>query len=143
VAARLYSVRMRFFASLLVFTAAVLAHAGTLKVDGNKTSFTLPFRLVDNRVFIEAKINGRGPFALILDTGASGTVMRGAAERLGLKIEYESQQRGVGEKAVASGETHFNELQIGDAHFYDLDVGVLPGDDTQEVFGTQPLDGIV
>jgi len=99
--------------------------------------------LVDNRVFIEAKINGKGPFALILDTGASGTVMRGAAERLGLKIENESQQRGVGEKTVASGETHLNELQIGDAHFYGLDVGVLPGDDTPEVFGTQPLDGIV
>jgi len=136
-------VRKKFISFLLLFTTAVLAHAGTVTVDGKKTSFTLPFRLVDNRVFIEAKINGKGPFALILDTGASGTVMRGAAERLGLKIDNESQQRGVGEKTVASGETHLNELQIADAHFYDLDVGVLPGDDTPEVFGTQPLDGIV
>jgi predicted aspartyl protease len=143
VAARLYSVCMKLISSLLILATAVLAHAGTLKVDGNKTSFTVPFRLVDNRVFIEAKINGKGPFALILDTGASGTVMRGAAERLGLKIENESQQRGVGEKTVTSGETHLNELQIGDAHFYDLDVGVLPGDDTPEVFGTQLLDGIL
>src|SRR3954467_1271198 len=128
---------------VLISALTIAAPATTVKIDGPKASFTVPFRLVDNRVFIETKLNGKGPFPLILDTGASGTVMRGAAERLGLKIENESQQRGVGEKAVASGETHLNEVQIGDAHFYDLDVGVLPGDDTPEVFGTQPLDGIV
>ena len=135
--------RLPILSLFIAVIACAASPAASVKVQGGKTSFTLPFRLVDNRVFIEAKINGKGPFALILDTGASGTVMRGAVERLGLKIENESQQRGVGEKTVASGETHLNELQIGDAHFYDLDVGVLPGDDTPEVFGTQPLDGIV
>jgi hypothetical protein len=88
-------------------------------------------------------MNGEGPFHFILDTGASGTMMRPTAERLGLKITNESQQSGVGEKRVASGETHVRELQIGSAHFFDLDMGVLPGDDTAEVFGTQPLDGII
>ena len=28
------------------------------------------FDLVDNRVFVDAKINGRGPYHLLLDTGA-------------------------------------------------------------------------
>ena len=69
--------------------------------------------------------------------------MRPAAERLGLKITNESLQSGVGEKKVASGETHIRELQLGDAHFFDLDIGVLPGDDSGEVFGTQHLDGII
>ncbi len=64
-------------------------------------------------------------------------------QRLGLKIVNESLQSGVGEKRVASGETRLRELQVGDAHFFDLDMGVLPGDDTAEVFGTQPLDGII
>src|SRR4051794_13929337 len=102
---------MKLISSLLILATAILAHAAA-KVDGNKNSFTLPFRLIDNRVFIEAKLNGKGPFPLILDTGASGTVVLSAAQRLGLKIENESQQRGVGEKTVASGETHLNELQI-------------------------------
>src|SRR3954465_12138731 len=134
---------MKLISSLLILATAILAHAGAVKIDGPKASFTVPFRLIDNRVFIEAKLNGKGPFSLILDTGASGTVMRSAAQRLGLKVDHESQQRGVGEKTVASGETYLNELQIGDAHFYNLDVGVLADDDTPEVFGTQPLDGIV
>src|SRR5712672_1035843 len=108
--------------------------ASSFKIDGGRSSFTIPFRLVDNRVFIEAKVNGQGPFHFILDTGASGTMMRPAAARLGLKITNESEQSGVGEKRVASGETEVHELQVGDAHFFDLDVGVLPGDDTPEVF---------
>src|SRR4051812_8340926 len=128
---------------VLISALTIAAPATTVKIDGPKASFTVPFRLVDNRVFIETKLNGKGPFSLILDTGASGTVMRSAAQRLGLKIVNESQQRGVGEKTVASGETHLNELQIGDAHFYDLDIGVLSEDDSAEVFGTQPLDGII
>src|SRR3954467_7033135 len=128
---------------VLISALTIAAPATTVKIDGPKASFTVPFRLVDNRVFIETKLNGKGPFSLILDTGASGTVMRSAAQRLCLKVEHESQQRGVGEKTVTSGETHLNELQIGDAHFYDLDIGVLADDDTPEVFGTQPLDGIV
>jgi predicted aspartyl protease len=137
------SMRLRILLLLICSLLIACAPATTLKIDGNKSSFTLPFRLVDNRVFIPAKINGKGPFWVILDTGAAGTVMRGTADRLGLKVENESQQSGVGEKKVVAGETHLQELQIGDAHFHGLDVGVLPGDDSAEVFGTQPLDGII
>jgi hypothetical protein len=135
--------RMKLLLLILVVATAAAAPAAPVKVDGGQTSFKVPFRLIDNRVFVEVKVNGQGPFHFILDTGASGTIMRPAAQRLGLKIVNESQQRGVGEKTVASGETHLNELQIGDAHFYDLDIGVLSDDDSAEVFGTQPLDGII
>jgi hypothetical protein len=132
---------------LLVLLFALLGcsttPAASFKIDGGHSTFTLPFHLVDNRVFIQVRLNGQGPFHFILDTGASGTIMRSTAQRLGLKITNESQQSGVGEKTVLAGETHVNEMQIGDAHFFDLDVGVLPGDDSAEVFGTQPLDGII
>src|SRR3954467_1818798 len=128
---------------LLVSLGCTSTPAASFKIDGGRESFTLPFRLVDNRVFIEVKVNGQGPLHFILDTGASGTIMRPTAERLGLKILNESQQSGVGENKVSSGETSVRELQIGDAHFFDLDMGVLPGDDSAEVFGTQPLDGII
>jgi hypothetical protein len=135
--------RLALLILLLATFGCTNTPASSFKIDGGRTSFTMPFRLVDNRVFVEVKVNGQGPFHFILDTGATGTIMRPAAQRLGLKITNESEQSGVGEKRVASGETQIRELQIGDAHFFDLDVGVLPGDDTPEVFGTQPLDGII
>jgi len=135
--------RLPVFLLLFALLGCSSTPAASFKVDGGRTSFTLPFRLVDNRVFVEVKLNGEGPFHFILDTGASGTIMRPAAERLGLKVVNESLQSGVGEKKVASGETHIPELQVGEAHFFDVDMGVLPGDDSGEVFGTQPLDGII
>src|SRR5438477_7691769 len=114
---------MRLPALLLLVTVlgCTRSPATSFKVDGGRDSFTLPFRLVDNRVFIEARVNGQGPFHFILDTGASGTIMRGTALRLGLKVFNESQQSGVGERTVSSGETHVRELQVGGAHFFDLD----------------------
>src|SRR3954464_14703827 len=126
--------RMKLLLLILVVATAAAAPAAPVKVDGGQTSFKVPFRLIDNRVFVEVKVNGQGPFHFILDTGASGTIMRPAAQRLGLKIVNESQQRGVGENRVWSGETSVHELQVGAAHFLDLEMGVLPGDDSAEVF---------
>ena len=41
------------------------------KADGKATRFEVPYRLTDTKhVLVRAKINGRGPFNLILDTGA-------------------------------------------------------------------------
>src|SRR3954463_9449431 len=136
---------MRLPVLLLIFAlfGCTSTPAASFKVDSGRESFTVPFRLVDNRVFIDVKVNGQVPFHFILDTGASGTIMRPTAQRLGLKIVNESQQSGVGENKVYSGETSVRELQVGDAHFFNLDMGVLPGDDSGEVFGTQPWDGII
>src|SRR3954469_13605104 len=116
---------MRLPVLLLIFAlfGCTSTPAASFKVDSGRESFTVPFRLVDNRVFIDVKVNGQGPFHFILDTGASGTIMRPAAERLRLKVVNESLQSGVGEKKVMSGETHIRELQLGDAHFFDLEVG--------------------
>jgi predicted aspartyl protease len=32
----------------------------------------VPFRIVDGRIYVEARVNGEGPFAFAVDTGASG-----------------------------------------------------------------------
>src|SRR3954470_18910659 len=110
--------RLALLILLLATFGCTNTPASSFKIDGGRTSFTMPFRLVDNRVFIDVKVNGQGPFHFILDTGASGTIMRPTAQRLGLKIVNESQQSGVGENKVYSGETSVRELQVGDAHFF-------------------------
>ncbi|HWT01276.1 MAG TPA: hypothetical protein VN256_13595 [Pyrinomonadaceae bacterium] len=66
---------------------------------GDKSSVVLPFDLIDNRIVIDVRLNGKGPFRFIFDSGA-GAVVRA----LGLKIEN-LQTGGVGEKPVERGET--------------------------------------
>src|SRR5580704_9932929 len=66
-----------------------------------KTTSTLPFEMIDNRVFVEMRLNGRGPFHFILDTGDGGfTIGRDVADRLGLHVTEGAEEQGVGAKSL-------------------------------------------
>ena len=111
---------------------------------GRKTSTTLPFDLIDNRVFVEVRLNGRGPFHFILDTGANGfSLADTTAQTLGLKTEDVGEGPGVGEKTVHVSSAHLAEAQLGELQLGDLEAEVLPTGDAVNVFGTKPVDGIV
>ena len=123
-----------------VFVAAAPHHV----VADAKTSFTLPFDLVDNRVFVEARLNGRGPFHLLLDTGAGGVaISTDVAQQLGLQVGDAGEGQGVGEKTVHAGETQIARLQIGDLALADADANVMDLADAPQVFGAKPFDGII
>jgi hypothetical protein len=123
-----------------VFVAAAPHHV----VADAKTSFTLPFDLVDNRVFVEARLNGRGPFHLILDTGSGGvTISTDVAQQLGLHVADAGEGQGVGEKTVHAGAAKIAQLQIGELTLTDVDSNVMDLSDAPQVFGTKPFDGII
>src|SRR5271156_63809 len=133
-------------AVLLVFCAcvAVAANHGSSAAADAKTSFTLPFDLVDNRVFIEARLNGRGPFHFLLDTSAGGiTISTNVAQQLGLHVADAGDGQGVGEKTVHAGEAQIAQLQVGDLALADVDSHVMDLSDAPQVFGTKPFDGII
>ncbi len=109
-----------------------------------KTTTKLPFELIDNRVFVEVQLNGRGPFHFILDTGAGDfAIVDDVAQRLGLQVEDAGQENGVGERKVRIGRTQIAKVQLGDLRFEDLKATVLPNGDSANVFGKMPVDGIV
>jgi hypothetical protein len=123
-----------------VFAAAAPLHV----VSDAKTEFTLPFDLVDNRVFVEVRLNSRGPFHFLLDTGAGGvTVSVDVAQQLGLHVGDAGEGQGVGEKTVHAGQAQIAQLQIGELAFADVETNVLDLSDAPQVFGTKPFDGIV
>src|SRR5271155_432897 len=133
-------------AVLLVFCAcvAVAANHGSSAAADAKTSFTLPFDLVDNRIFIEARLNGRGPFHFLLDTSAGGiTISTNVAQQLGLHVADAGDGQGVGEKTVHAGEAQIAQLQVGDLALADVDSHVMDLSDAPQVFGTKPFDGII
>ena len=77
---------MRVAISLLISAFIAFSVAGS-KPHAQPASFTLPFELIDNRVFIKVRRNGHGPYHFILDTGATGTISDHVAQELGLKVE--------------------------------------------------------
>jgi hypothetical protein len=135
-----------FVAGVLALCACALnlANRGSSVVADTKASFTLPFDLVDNRVFVEARLDGRGPFHLLLDTGAGGlTISTVAAQQLGLHVADSGEGQGVGEKTVHAGRAEIAQLQIGDLAFQDMEASVMDLSDAPQVFGTKPFDGII
>src|ERR1700749_2942740 len=45
------------------------ANAQSFDLEANRKHVTIPFRLIRNMIIIRVKINGKGPFNFILDTG--------------------------------------------------------------------------
>ena len=79
-----------------------------------KTSTTVPFELINNHIYVQARLNGQGPFRLLCDTGGANVVTPDLAQTLGLKTEGALQGRGVGETSEDVGLTKVEKVQVGD-----------------------------
>jgi hypothetical protein len=82
---------------------------------GGKTSTTVPFELVNNHIYVDVKLNGKGPYRLLCDTGGANVVSPELAKELGLSSEGALEGRGVGEKSEDFGVTKVERLEIGEA----------------------------
>lgn len=131
----------------LAFSCACVQSAG-LSVEaeaaGDKSSVVLPFDLIDNRIVIDVRLNGKGPFRFIFDSGAGAVVAPEVVRSLGLKIEnLQTAVGGVGEKPVERGETKIAGVGVGPLHLADVEFGVLSFDDAKYVFGANRIEGII
>ncbi len=91
-----------------------------------KTSTTVPFELINNHIYVQARLNGQGPFRLLCDTGGANIVTPDLAQKLGLKTEGALQGRGVGEKSEDVGLTKVEKVQVGDVTVDNQVFGVYP-----------------
>ena len=91
-----------------------------------KSSTTVPFELINNHIYVQAKLNGQGPFRLLCDTGGANIVTPDLAQKLGLKTEGALQGRGVGEKSEDVGLTKVDKVQVGDVTVDDQVFTVYP-----------------
>lgn len=109
---------------------------------GGRTATTVPFELLNNHIYLLAKLNGRGPFRLLCDTGGANIVTPEAAARLGLTQQGALQGRGVGEKSEDVGLTTVDTLEVGGATVKDQVFAVFPLAALSQVEGVT-IDGLV
>lgn len=84
-------------------------------IAGGKSSTTIPFELINNHIYVNATINGKGPYRVLCDTGGANVVTPTLARELGLQSQGALQGRGVGEKSEDVGLAKVQSLQVGDA----------------------------
>jgi hypothetical protein len=87
-------------------------------VDG-AVSDTVPFRLLNNHVYVEAKVNGKGPYTFIVDTGGHTLLSPHLVKEVGLESVGQFESSGAGEKTKTTGFAHYAEIAIGKARLRD------------------------
>jgi len=110
-------------------------------VDGGKA--TVPMA-VDGFITIAAKLNGKGPFSFILDTGGHDILSPEAAAALGLHGQGAGTAGGSGAGTLTEQYTRVDRLEIGGVSLRDQSFVILPLQyDTVEMGAKPPLAGIL
>jgi hypothetical protein len=116
-------------------------HKDDFSIAGGATSATIPFELINNHIYVDARVNGR-PLHVMLDTGGFNVLTPATAEAMGLASEGSFQARGTGEKPESFGLTRVQEVQIGGATVRDQVFYVMPFRDLDKVEGV-PFVGLL
>jgi predicted aspartyl protease len=120
--------------------AAAFGNKEYAVVDGPKEPQPIPLRKAINLIFTDVKINGKGPYNFVVDTGASQTALsQKVARDLGLSVITSTIMHGVGGSGKVDSKIYrLDRLQIGEISVKDLPVGTF-----DDPLVSQLADGII
>jgi hypothetical protein len=105
---------------------------------------TVPYTYVDNRIVVECRLNGRGPFAMILDTGSpSIAITPETARALWLTVHAAGTITGAGNNTAQNGKAKIATLALGDLTIRKIDADVLDLTEIRTKLHFAHLDGII
>lgn len=123
----LTAVLMCFVAAFFVPGNARAASAATVcklaSAPSEDFQMKVPFDVVDGRIYVQARVNGRGPFRLAVDTGASGWGRADASLVSALHLKAgKSTVTSDSVKAAPVATVRLDSLELGGLSRQDLDV---------------------
>jgi Aspartyl protease/PDZ domain len=110
-------------------------------IEGGAASTTVPFRLLNNHVYVQARVNGKGPYTFIVDTGGHTLLSPHVVAEAGLKPVGEAVTSGAGDGHSTTGFVHFDEIAIGGVRLRD-EIGFATDIYDKSIEGI-PVDGMV
>jgi hypothetical protein len=87
-------------------------------------TITVPFRLINNHIYLQASINGSTPRTFLFDTGATNFIEAAAAKSLGVTMEGALAGGGFGDGIAKFGLARINSIAIGGLELRDQVFGV-------------------
>src|SRR5262249_35971153 len=117
--------------------------ASTAIAQSAEQPLEIPFRLVENVVWLPVRINNSRPLNFLLDTAATtDAVNRRVAEELNLpRVEMGMRAHaGAGDGLTRIAFAPNVQISLGDANYKDLFMGAVPVDSVSRDFG-EPFDG--
>jgi PDZ domain/Aspartyl protease len=89
------------------------------RIEDGAASVSLPFRLLNNHIYVDVLVNGKGPYTFIVDTGGHCLIAPDLVAQLGLKIVGAAPLSGAGDKIASTGFTHVDDIALGSLHMRD------------------------
>lgn len=105
------------------------------------TSSSVPFRLLNNHIYLEGRVNGRGPYTLMVDTGGHTLLSPRVVTEAGLRAMGSAPESGAGAKLSSTGFVPVRTISIGAVEMHDQ-VAFATGIYTPDIEGI-PVDGMV
>ncbi|MGB6487351.1 MAG: aspartyl protease family protein [Steroidobacteraceae bacterium] len=105
------------------------------------TSTSVPFRLLNNHIYVEGRVNGRGPYTFIVDTGGHTLLSPKVIAEAGLRATGNAPESGAGAKLSSTGFVPVRTISIGAVEMHDQ-VAFATGIYTPDIEGI-PVDGMV
>ena len=121
--------------------AAPTAASADFSIDHGASETAFPFRLIDNHIYADVSVDGKGPFLFIVDTGAENTITPATAKRLGVKVDGTFVENGAGTAVAEAGYAKVPELGVAAAHIRDQIFEVSPSASEVEGFDQQGILG--
>lgn len=84
-------------ALIIAFAAIASGKAPDVRFASGKSALNIPFKLLNNHIYLQVSVNDAEPLWFILDTGAGNIINRRHAQALGLKTVSAGQATGVAE----------------------------------------------
>jgi hypothetical protein len=92
---------------------------GGVTIDDGASNAVVPFRLLNNHIYVEARVNGQGPFTFLVDTGGHTILSSRVVAEAGLNSQGATASAGAGEKTTTSGYAKVREIAIGPVRMHD------------------------
>jgi hypothetical protein len=86
----------------------------------------VPFQLLADTIILHVCLNNRGPFAMMLDSGAVNFITPGLVRELQLEVGDGGLAMGVGRRLIESGQVYMNSVQIGNIVLHEQRFHVVP-----------------
>jgi hypothetical protein len=106
-------------------------------IAGGASRTTIPFRLINNHIYAAVRVNGKGPFMFIFDTGGVNLVTPPVAKELGLTVSGAMQANGAGKGHMQASLTKVDSVRIGAATIKSQPFIVLPLNAMSDVEGVE------
>jgi hypothetical protein len=112
-------------------------------IQGGGTSTSVPIELIDNHVYLDVMLNGKGPYRFVFDTGGSNLIDPAVAKEIGTTGAGSLEGGGAGSQTESFSFGTVKSLEVGKAMLKDQVFAVVPIRKGFGIGAGQSIDGLI